>query len=120
MDDDQARDIRESIEELARLYPIGISEKKVAWTNLVFSVGGWAAPGLIAIYKRPRQRPGRPQAVPQPIRDTQAASPSPAAVVDLPGGLANPVTGDGAAPSQAKTPSQMWNQPGDIDPGDAE
>jgi hypothetical protein len=120
MEPEQAKDIREAIEELARLYPIGISEKKVAWTNFIFAVGGWAGPGLIAIYKRPR--PAGPRVVPQPIREAAKPAESPAAATPLGmvNGLANPVTGAGAHPSEAKTPQQMWNQGGEIPETDGE
>lgn len=123
MEPDQARDIREAIEELARLYPIGISEKKVAWTNFAFAVGGWAGPGLVAMYKKPA-RP-RPTVVPTPIREQKERAAAPTTDVSstpsgMVNGLANPVTGVGADPAQAKTPSQMWNQPGDIPETDGE
>ena len=120
MEPEQAQDIREAIEELARLYPIGISEKKVAWTNFIFAVGGWAGPGLVAMYKRPSKP--RPMVVPTPIRDQKERTTAPAE--DHPSGmvngLASPITGVGLDPASAKTPSQMWNQPGDIDPADSE
>lgn len=78
MEPEQAKDIREAIEELTRLYPIGISEKKVAWTNFCFALGGWVGPGVVAWYKKPAK--ARPRVVPTPIRqepDAPQAAPEP-------------------------------------------
>lgn len=111
MSEEQAKDIREAIEELCRLYPIGMSEKKIAWINFSFAVGGWAGPGIMAFARRPPKP--RPQLVPHAIRETQAAPNAPQAQPEVIQGL--PIVGPGAkGPDAAKTPSEMWMQPGDI------
>ena len=60
MSEEQGQEIGEALRDIAKLYPIGMSEKAIAWVNLSFAVGGWAAPAAVAILKRPgRPRPQR-------------------------------------------------------------
>jgi len=103
----EAAEIGDALKELSRHYPLGMSEKKIAWINFSFAVGGVFSPKIVAIYRRPK-RPG-PERVVTPIREAAAAG----TPVREPGPM-NPVTGAGVGPEAAKVPSQMWNQPGDI------
>lgn len=95
MSEEQSADIGEALREIARLYPVGVSEKTIAWINLSFAVGGWAAPAMVAIAKRPRPqavnrvvniRPENPVAPGQPIPQQQATTEKPV------------------------VPSQLWNE----------
>jgi hypothetical protein len=121
MADEQADKITAAIERLCVLYPVGLSEKRLAWINLTFALGGWAGPGVVAMWQRPPKP--KPRVLPTPIRDVKPeASPMEPGPYATPGvnglagsaGLADPITGAGATPETAKNPSQMWNQPGDI------
>ncbi len=119
LEEAEAAEVSEALKELSKHYPIGMSEKTIAWVNFSFAVGGVFGPKVVAIYKRPR-----PRRVPTPIREVpKPAEPAPGPyAVDMPSGpvngLANPVTGAGAKPEEALTPSQMWNQPGTIEDTD--
>lgn len=111
MSEQQSVEIAEALRDIARLYPVGVSEKTIAWINLSFAVGGWAGPALVAVAKRPR-----PQRVPTPIRQTPEASvrgtaprppePPPAAAVE-------------EVINKAAVPSELWIEPdqGDGDEG---
>jgi hypothetical protein len=111
MSADQAAKIQSATLELAKLYPIGMSEKTLAWCNFSLAVGGWAGPGVIAWWRHPP--PPKPQRVPTPIREatgTSEAVPAPGQAIQ---GL--PTVGPGThGPDAAQVPSQMWSQPGDI------
>lgn len=111
LEESEAAEISEALKELSRHYPIGMSEKTIAWVNFSFAVGGVFGPKVMAISKRPK-----PQRVPTPIREApKAQGPSNDAPHGMVNGLANPVTGVGEGLETAKVPSQMWNQPGDIE-----
>ncbi len=94
--DAEAAEISEALKELAKFYPIGMSEKAIAWVNLSFAVGGVFGPRVIAITKRPRVSNLR--------RDAVNGSGSP---------LAHPMPSIPlATPATAKVPSEMWPEPG--------
>ncbi len=104
MSDEQSREIGEALREIAKLYPVGMSEKTIAWINLSFAVGGWAGPAMVSVARRPKgPKPARVQA----IRPDASVNGTPA-VPDMP--LATPAT--------AAVPSQMWPQSGDLEEGD--
>lgn len=103
MTPERAAEIREATEELARLYPVGISEKKVAWVNFSFAVGGYVGPAVLAIWNRPVAP--RPQVVPRPIRPEGASQQAPQEIV--------PVGLPAVGPVKVEVPSDLWNQPGD-------
>lgn len=116
----EAAEVSDALKELSKHYPIGMSEKSIAWVNFSFAIGGVFGPKVVAIYKRPR-----PRMVPTPIRPVEAPpitrkAPEPGPYAAAPAtdgmlnGLANPVSGEGLTPEHAQVPSQMWNQPGDI------
>jgi hypothetical protein len=71
LEDDEAKEIADAVRELAKHYPIGISEKAMAWVNFSFATGGVFGPKVIAIYKRSRPAAGRPAEVhairPEPL-----------------------------------------------------
>ena len=103
MSEQQSVEIAEALRDIARLYPVGVSEKTIAWINLSFAVGGWAGPAMVAVAKRPR-----PQRVPTPIRqvpDAPAPQASPAAPQPP-----LPVVIDEAI-NKAKVPSELWIDP---------
>lgn len=110
MDAERAKKIQDATIHLAKLYPIGMSEKTVAWTNFGFAVGGWLVPGTIAWWKHPapRKEPLILRRAETPAPTPRAATP-PSPVMDLPR-----VESSWKPPEEAKTPSEMWAQPGDI------
>lgn len=86
----EAAEIGEALKELSRHYPIGMSEKTIAWVNLSFAVGGVFGPRVVAIYKRPRAPgPGRVINIRSDSQPNEAAPTpeTPLAVVDDMDGL---------------------------------
>ncbi len=100
MTEEQSQEIGNALRDLAKLYPIGMSEKTVAWINLSFAVGGWAGPAVIAVSRRPKRL--GPTKVQNIRSDAAAATAMPEAPI-----LATPAT--------AAVPSQMWPQTGEIE-----
>ncbi len=91
----ESAEIADALKELSKHYPIGMSEKTIAWVNFSFAVGGVFGPKVVAIYKRPAKP--RPRLEPTPIRnDSTAAQAPPAAgpVLDvMPEAAPAPVAG---------------------------
>lgn len=108
LDEAEAAEISEALKELSKHYPIGMSEKKIAWINFSFAVGGVFGPKVVAIYKRPAKP--RPQLAPTPIREAAPMEQGP-----YTNGLdaTAPIITQ-TAPEAAKVPSEMWDQGGDI------
>ncbi len=104
----EASEIGEALKDLSKHYPIGMSEKTIAWVNFSFAVGGVFGPKIVAISRRPK-RPG-PQRVVDISTKAAPAQPTP----QPPPMASSPINGTAAA-TKATTPSQMWNQPGDIE-----
>jgi len=92
----EAAEIGDALKELSKHYPIGMSEKSIAWVNLTFAVGGVFGPKVMAIYRRP--------VVNKPV----VAKREPVASNGIP---MPPM----ATPETAKVPSEMWPQSGDIE-----
>ena len=105
----EASEIGEALKDLSKHYPIGMSEKAIAWVNFSFAVGGVFGPKIVAISRRPK-RPG-PQRVVDISTKAAPAQPTPPASAAM---ASSPINGTAAA-TKATTPSQMWNQPGDIE-----
>jgi hypothetical protein len=82
IDEAEAAEIGEALKELSKHYPIGMSEKTIAWVNFSFAVGGVFGPKIQAIYKRPK--PKRPQLEPTPIRTAAVEVPAPTIPVAAP------------------------------------
>jgi hypothetical protein len=72
LEEDEAAEISEALKELSKHYPIGMSEKAIAWVNFSFAVGGVFGPKVVAIYKRPK-----PRKEPTPIRVVSPIEPGP-------------------------------------------
>ncbi len=99
MSEAQSQEIGEALREIAKLYPVGISEKTIAWINLSFAVGGWAGPAMVAVARRPKRLgPGKVQN----LKPSVNGAPAP------------PVGPPLASPETAAVPSQMWPEAGDI------
>lgn len=93
----EAAEVGEALKELSKHYPIGMSEKTIAWVNLSFAVGGVFGPKIVAVYKRRPVKTNR-----ETIRSVKTES----------NGIStSPMVG----PELAKTPSEMWPQTGDIE-----
>jgi hypothetical protein len=110
MDEERASKIEKATASLADLYPVGFNRKLEAWTNFGFAFGGWFVPGAIAWWNHPKA-PGPRRVIPmqqQPQQQQQRPSQESAPIMDLPM-VSKPVD-----QSNAKVPSDMWQQPGDI------
>lgn len=66
IDESEAAEIGDAIKELSKHYPIGMSEKTIAWVNFSFATAGVFGPKIKAIYERPQ--PQRVRIEPTPIR----------------------------------------------------
>lgn len=103
--EEEANEISEAVKELSKHYPIGMSEKAIAWTNLTFAMGGVFGPKAVAIWKRPRApRPARVLNIKADRVEPGASAIHNQQVPDIP--LRDPVA--------AKVPSEMWPQSGDL------
>ena len=104
--EEESKEISEALKELAKFYPIGMSEKAIAWVNFSFAVGGVFGPKAIAIY----QRPPKPRV--QRMERTEAGPSHPVYGGASTNGIPEPPM---ATPETAKVPSEMWPQSGDLD-----
>lgn len=69
INESEAAEVSDALKELSKHYPIGMSEKTIAWVNFSFAVGGVFGPKIVAIVNRPVvAKPGRPLAV-MPARE---------------------------------------------------
>jgi hypothetical protein len=90
----EAAEIADALKELSKHYPIGMSEKTIAWVNLSFAVGGVFGPRIVAIVKRPavkKQVAEKASSPYQPVNGSISPASAPAA-------------------SAATVPSQLWNE----------
>jgi hypothetical protein len=69
IDEAEAAEIADALKELSKHYPIGMSEKTIAWVNFSFATAGVFGPKIKAIYERPK--PQRVRVEPTPIRDVK-------------------------------------------------
>lgn len=119
--EEEAKKVADAYREFAKYHSVGITEKRLSEINMIIAAGAFGGPRVMAWW-RSKPKPLRPRLEPTPIRSepvaatsaTQQSGPYAAAPAGMVNGLANPVDGTGLTPEQAQTPSQMWNQPGDI------
>jgi hypothetical protein len=118
--DDEALKVANAYREFAKYHTVALTDKRMSEINMTIVAAGFVGTRVVALWKKKPAKPRPTLVPPQPIREERAAAPAPAPVIDIPGGLQDPITGNGATPAQAKTPAQMWNQPGDIPEGEGE
>lgn len=70
IDELEAAEIGDALKELSKHYPIGMSEKTIAWVNFSFATAGVFGPKIKAIYERPK--PQRVRVEPTPISRSAA------------------------------------------------
>ena len=102
IEEKEAQECAEALRELAKHYPVPITEKGLAWVNVTLTFGGVGARMAMAISSRPKLR--GPELVVQPIRKTGAGEPGTMTAPPV-------VTSGHIGGGLPRSPADLWDGP---------
>ena len=83
IDESEAKKLQDAILRMQKVYPtLGLSEKQMAWGNLICAASGVYVPRVVAIYKRGQMQPQelkqakQPTPIRQPVESAPLTNPS--------------------------------------------
>jgi hypothetical protein len=101
LDETEAKRLSEAFKKVAEFYPVGLSPKRLAWTEFCIAAGTVYGPRVVTIYKK-KPKPAPVRVMPQQPQQAQTGSP----------GSPGPRPNNAAAANGPRVPSEMWGQDG--------